>query len=130
MKADPLRVARMRAAVAAGSPRPAELDPEERQILRYIELQGAVTGEIAERNGWTHRGLPQPPLARLVERGIVAPRCLTSWPVRISWELRAATRDPQTLDRIRREASRLRLRDYAPGGLVIGPGTDRVTGRR
>lgn len=95
-------------------------DPEERRILDYLERYGGVTVDRTEREGWTWRhGLPRAPLRRLIQLRIVAPRVLTSQPLRVVWQLREKAHDRATLEAIHAEAQRWRLREYAPGGFRL-----------
>lgn len=99
---------------------PEVTDPEQRAILDYLARYGGITVETSEREGWTWRhGLPRPALRELITRRIVAPRVLTSIPLRVVWQLRERARDRATLDQIAREAHRLRLKEYAQGGFRL-----------
>lgn len=119
------RLQLMRARLLAPPP----LSSDHRQILRYIELHGALLGVEAERQGWTLRGVPQAPLRDLVEFGIVAPRALTGYPVSISWELREKARSQATHTRIEREARRVGVKE-ADGSDLNFATRDLVSPRR
>jgi len=95
-------------------------DPEQRAILDYLARYGGVTVDRTEREGWTWRhGLPRRALRELIARRIVAPRVLTSQPLRVVWQLRERANDRATLEAIHAEAQRWRLREYAPGGFQL-----------
>lgn len=99
---------------------PEVTDREQRAILDYLHRFGGFTVETAEREGWTWRhGLPRPALRELITRRIVAPRVLTSIPLRVVWQLRDRAHHGPTLAQIEREASRLRLKEYAQGGFRL-----------
>jgi hypothetical protein len=106
--------ARAHAEIAGGN-----FSPEQKEILRAIELQGGITSALTEKNGWTVFGCPRPELADLVRRRIVAPRVLTAQPLRVVWQLRTLAGVAHNEARIASEASRLKLRDYAPGGFRL-----------
>src|SRR5690606_42096724 len=91
-------------------------DREQRAILDYLHRFGGFTVETAEREGWTWRhGLPRAALPELITRRIVAPRVLTSIPLRVASQLRERARDRATLAQIAWEAHRPRLQAHSPG---------------
>lgn len=97
----------------------ANFSPEQREILRAIQLQGGITSILTERAGWTVNGCPRPELAELVRRRVVAPRVLTAQPLRVVWQLRTLAGVAHNESRIASEASRLKLREHAPGGFRL-----------
>lgn len=96
-----------------------QFTPMQREILRAIELHGGVTSEMTERHGWTRRSIPAPEMWALIERKIVAPRVLTSQPLRVVYQLKAQAFSRQNDARIAKEARRLKLKEYAPGGFAL-----------
>ncbi len=96
--------------------------PEQRDILRAIQLQGSIRPDMAVRCGWTwphQSGLPKEALRNLIERKIVAPRIETSQPLKMLWQLRDLGDDPATLARIAAEARKLKVKEYAEGGYKL-----------
>ncbi len=90
------------------------------EILRAIELHGGITPEMTERHGWTTRGgMPVQEFTELIDRLIVAPRVLTSQPLRIVWQLRDKGAHKATLAKIEKESRRLKQKEYAPGGFQL-----------
>lgn len=97
-----------------------QLTKDQKQVIRAIELHGGITAEMTSRHGWTNaQGVPVGPLRELIDLRIVAPRILTSYPLKATFELREKARDRETHDKIRREAARLGIKEYAPGGFRI-----------
>ena len=96
------------------------LSTDERELITYISRYGGLLAPDAERHGWTVRGLPTAPLRALIARRIVAPRVLTSQPLRVVWQLRATWRSPETLTHLSSQLGRAGVREYAPGGLHLG----------
>lgn len=98
----------------------------QKEILRAIELHGGITPVTASAHGWiNNHGMPLPEFNQLIrEYRIVAPRVLTSQPLRIVWQMRVKHSDTNTLSMIEREANRLKMKEYAPGGfqLKVRPG--------
>jgi hypothetical protein len=81
------------------------------EIVAFLQRFGACDSERAEREGWTQRGLPGEALRSLIARRIVAPRVLTSYPLRVVWELRRTAHTPEqraAVERLRRQ-----LRDFS-----------------
>ena len=93
--------------------------PEQREILRAMELQGGITSILTEKNGWTVNGCPRGDLADLVRRRVVAPRVLTTQPLRVVWQRRTVAGIAANESRIAKEARRLKLKEYAPGGFQL-----------
>lgn len=96
--------------------------PEQREIMRAIELQGSIRPPQAQKNGWTHAhqsGLPKEALRNLIARKIVAPRVETSQPLKMLWQLRSEADRPDVLAKIAAEASRLKVKEYAEGGYKL-----------
>lgn len=98
----------------------------QREILRYIDLHGGLTAPQAAKNGFLNcHGMPLPEFQDLIRKhNIVAPRVLTSQPLRVIWQLRDLHSHKNTLAKIEREAGRQNLKEYAPGGfqLTVRPG--------
>lgn len=96
------------------------LTPMQREILRAIQLHGGITPEITDRNGWTRKGQPTTEFFQLIrEHKLVAPRVLTSIPLRIVWQMRDQANHKETLAKIEREACRLNFREWAVGGFRL-----------
>lgn len=96
------------------------LTPMQKEILRAIELHGGITPVMTDPNGWTRQGQPLPEFQALIrEMRIVAPRVLTSQPLRIVWQFRSEATRKETLAKIASEASRLKMKEYAPGGFQL-----------
>lgn len=95
--------------------------PMQKEILRAIELHGGITPVTARAHGWlTSHGLPMPEFNQLIrEYRIVAPRVLTSQPLRIVWQMRVKHSHKETLAKIEREANRLKMKEFAPGGFQL-----------
>lgn len=93
----------------------------QREILRAIELHGGITPIMASEHGWLNcHGLPHKEFTQLIhEYRIVAPRVLTSQPLRLVWQLRQNATHKETLTKIEREASRLKMKEFAPGGFQL-----------
>ena len=90
------------------------------EILRAVELHGGITSEMTNRHGWTtHGGLPCAEFRELIDRLILAPRVLTSQPLRVVYQYRDKAKHSATLTRIEKETRRLGLREYAPGGFQL-----------
>lgn len=98
----------------------------QKEILRALQLHGGITQIMAEKHGWCNKwGMPHGEFNQLIrEYKVVAPRVLTSQPLRVVWQLRETASDKNILDSIRKEADRLKLKEFAPGGfqLTLRPG--------
>lgn len=95
------------------------LNNMQREILAACGKDGGITAITAEKNGWTHRSMPTPDMRELINRRIIAPRVLTSQPLRIVWQLRDTAKDKNTLHRIEQLASKFKMKEYAPGGFKL-----------
>lgn len=95
--------------------------PLQREVLRAIELHGGLTADMANRAGFLNcHGMPVPEFQQLIHQyRVVAPRVLTSQPLRIVWQMRVKASDNNTLSMIEREAGRQKLKEYAPGGFRL-----------
>lgn len=93
----------------------------QKEILRAIEIQGGITQTFAAKNGWVNKfGIPNKEFNVLIhDLRIVAPRVLTSVPLRVVWQMRVKRNDNETLAKIEREASKLNFKEYAPGGFKL-----------
>lgn len=92
----------------------------QREILRAIELHGGITPVMTDANGWTFKGNPRPEFNQLIrDYKLVAPRVLTSQPLRVVWQMRATASHAPTLAKIASEVTRLKLKEYAPGGFML-----------
>jgi len=89
------------------------------EILRAIWHQGGITAATCEEHGFTRKGLPQPALRELINLKIVAPRVLTSQPLRVVFQLRATAFNRNVDMQIAHEARRLRLKEHADGGFSL-----------
>lgn len=97
-----------------------QLSPMQKEIVRACQIQGGLTGAQADKNGWTVRGMPTGPMQELVRvHRILAPRVLTSQPLRIVWQMRELKTDKETLAKIEKEANRLGYKEYALGGFRL-----------
>lgn len=87
----------------------------QKEILRAIAIHGGITPEMTNRHGWTtHGGLPTSEMNQLIrEYRIVAPRVLTSQPLRIVWQFRKDASNKEVLAKIEKEAQRLGMKEYA-----------------
>ena len=92
---------------------------DEREVLRAVELHGGITEEMTNRHGWTRQGAPLGPLRSLVQKRVIAPRVLTSQPLRIVWQMRTLAHAKHNDAKIQSEASRLRLKEHARGGFQL-----------
>lgn len=92
---------------------------ERNEILIAIDLHGGITPEMTNRHGWTNRGLPVGELRKLIDEKIVAPRVLTSHPLRVVFQRRATASHAPTLAKIESESRRLGLKEYAEGGFQL-----------
>jgi len=96
------------------------LTPMQKEICRAIEMQGGITPVLTDKHGWTNKGLPLPEFNQLISQyKIVAPRVLTSIPLRIVWQFRNEATRKETLGKIAREAEKLKLKEYAEGGFML-----------
>lgn len=84
---------------------------EQRTIVDYLKRFGACDAVRAETEGWTRRGLPAEPLRALINARVVAPRVLTSYPLRVMWELKATAHTKQQAEA--RQRLREKLREFA-----------------
>lgn len=93
----------------------------QKEIIRAINLHGGITPELTERHGWTTRGgLPTKEFQQLINPyKVVAPRVLTSIPLKIVWQFRNDATKKETLAKIEREARRLGLKEHAVGGFQL-----------
>lgn len=91
----------------------------QKEILRAIQLHGGITDEMTNRHGWTRRGLPLEDLRQLIDYNIVNPQPLSQVPLRVVWRLTQDALNSNVVQKILSEASRLRLKEYAPGGLRL-----------
>lgn len=93
----------------------------QKEILRAIELHGGITPITAQKYGWLNcHGMPMPEFQELVRvHRVVAPRVLTSQPLRMVWQMREKHSDKNTLAMIEKEANRLKMKEYAPGGFRL-----------
>lgn len=89
------------------------------EILRAIWHQGGITSATCEAHGFTRKGLPQPALRDLITHKIVAPRVLTSQPLRVVFQMRASAFNRNVDMQIAHEARRLRLKEHADGGFSL-----------
>lgn len=86
---------------------------KQHEILRAIQLHGGITQQTTEREGFTSRGLPCAEMRELIMKRIVAPRILTSVPLTVVWQLKQTVFNRQIDDMILREASRLKIKEFA-----------------
>lgn len=92
----------------------------QREIFRAITLHGGIDAPMAERFGFTKGGVPCEEMQVLVnDLKIIAPRVLTSMPLRVVWQFRDKATHNETLAKIARQASRLNQREYAKGGFQL-----------
>lgn len=93
----------------------------QREILRYISLHGGMTAPQASEKGFLNcHGQPLPEFQALIRtHKMVAPRVLTSQPLRIVWQMRDLHSHGETLAKIERETVRQKLKEYAPGGFQL-----------
>jgi len=99
---------------------PALFPPDERKILQYLDRFGALPQARAEREGWTIGGLPTEPLRNLIRLRIVAPRVLTSYPLRCSWELRHGANTPERAAARAKMQEEYGLREYVGSLSFVG----------
>lgn len=97
-----------------------QLTKMQQEIIRAIELHGGITPIMTDYHGWTFKGNPKPEFNQLIrEYRIVAPRVLTSQPLRVVWQFRNTAAHNPTLAKIASEATRLKMKEYAPGGFIL-----------
>lgn len=91
---------------------------EKEAIVDYIAARGGLLSEEATKHGWAKNGLPLAALRELITERIVAPRVLTSIPLRVVWQLRQDHRAPAVLERLGRLCAEFKIKDGA-GGLKL-----------
>ena len=91
----------------------------QKEILRAIEMHGGITPVTSDENGWTRRGMPTSEMRVLIDTKVIAPRVLTSHPLRIVWQMYREAVKKETLHKIEKEAKRLRMKEHAPGGFKL-----------
>lgn len=91
------------------------------EIIKAIELLGGITSDISEKYGWTTRGgLPTAQFQQLIrEYRIVAPRVLTSIPLRVIWQFRETHKNVNNNILIEKTINRAKIKEYAKGGFKL-----------